>query len=144
MALIIHLKKDSQVIVNGAVLENVSGRTISLAVRNDASILRAGDIVAPDAANTPANRIYYALQCAYVFVERRSEHLASFAQLLDGYLEAAPSAAPIGLDILAAIEAGNLYEALKRARALIRHEGKVLTYVQERLVEELRDPSSAG
>ena len=144
MALVIHLKKSAQVIINGAVLENASGRSISLAIRNDAAILRGDDIIAPDAANTPASRTYYTLQCAYLFVDRRSDYLAQFTDLLDSYLQAAPSAAAIGLGILASIQAGNLYEALKRAQELIRHEGKVLSYVQERLVEELHGDAAAG
>ena len=72
MALVVHLKKGAQIIVNGAVLENVTGRAISLALKNDATILRGDDILSPDAAVTPASRVYYALQCAYLFKERRA------------------------------------------------------------------------
>jgi flagellar protein FlbT len=143
MALVIHLKKGAQVIINGAVLENVSGRTLSLAVKNDAAILRDDDILAPDAAVTPASRIYYALQCAYLFAERKDEHLSAFSELLKSYVHAAPSAEPIAVRVHAAIEAGNLYEALKQVRALIQHEGKVLNYVQERLIEELQHGAAA-
>lgn len=144
MALIIHLKKDAQVIVNGAVLDNASGRTISLAVRNNAAILRGSEILAPSAATTPASRIYFALQCAYLFPDRRDEHLVTFSDLLTSYLEAAPSAAPLVAAVIEAIESGHLYEALKRAQFFIWHEGKVLDHVQERLVEELRDGAAAG
>jgi flagellar protein FlbT len=144
MALVIHLKAGAQVIVNGAVLENVSGRTVSLAVQNDAAILRGNDILPPDAARTPASRIYYALQCAYLFPERRHEHMAACSDLLCSYLDAAPSAGPIGAEVLDAIKAGDLYDALKRASALIVHEGKVLSHAQERLVEELQYTAPAG
>ena len=34
MALVIHLKKDQQIVLNGAVIENTSGRSISLSVKN--------------------------------------------------------------------------------------------------------------
>lgn len=143
MALVIHLKKGAQVIINGAVLKNVSGRALSLAIKNDAAILRGDDILAPDAAATPASRIYYMLQCAYLFAERREEHLSAFSELLTSYVHAAASAEPIAGNVRAAMEAGNLYEALKQARALIQHEGKVLNYVQEQLREELRHGAAA-
>jgi flagellar protein FlbT len=143
MALVIHLKKGAQVIINGAVLENVGGRTLSLAIKNDAAILRGDDILAPDAAATPASRIYYMLQCAYLFAERRDEHLSAFSELLTSYVHAAPSSEPIAAGVRAAVDAGNIYDALKQARALIQHEGKVLNYVQERLIEELQHGASA-
>jgi flagellar protein FlbT len=143
MALVIHLKKGGQVIVNGAVLENASSRPISLMIKNEAAILRGEDILAPEAAATPATRIYYALQCAYLFGDRRGDYLQDFFRLLDDYLQAAPSSLAIVAEIQAIIEPDNLYTALKKARALIEHEGKVLTHVQERLVEELQDDPAA-
>jgi flagellar protein FlbT len=143
MALVIHLKKGGQIIVNGAVLENASNRPISLIIKNDAAILRGEDILAPEAAATPATRIYYVLQCAYLFNDQRGVYLHDFVQLLDDYLQAAPSALPIIEEIRAIIEPNNLYAALKKARVLIEHEGKVLTHVQERLVEKLQDDPAA-
>ena len=70
VALVIHLKKDQQIVLNGAVIENTSGRSISLSVKNEAAILRSSDILAPEDAATPASRAYYALQCVYLFPER--------------------------------------------------------------------------
>lgn len=144
MALVIHLKKDAQVIINGAVLENVSGRTVSLAVKNDAAILRGDDVLRPDAACTPATRVYYALQCAYLFPERRGQHLELCSDLLHSYTQAAPSARLLGDAVRTAMLSGNLYDALKRARALILHETKVLSHVQERLAEELQRAAEPG
>jgi flagellar biosynthesis repressor protein FlbT len=126
MALVIHLRKDARVIVNGAVLENVSGRTISVAVKNEASILRDDDVLQPEDAATPSGRVYFALQCAYLFPEQRTRHIAQFRELLDGYVQAAPSAAPLASAIAAAVDAGKLYDALKKARELFRHERDVL------------------
>ncbi|MBK8209001.1 MAG: flagellar biosynthesis repressor FlbT [Rhodospirillales bacterium] len=126
MALVIHLRKDGRVIINGAVLENVSGRAISLAVKNEASILRDDDVLQPEDAVTPASRIYFALQCAYVFRESRARHMAQLEEFLEGYVQAAPSALPLATAVRAAVEAGNLYEALKKARELFRHERNVM------------------
>lgn len=126
MALVIHLKKDARVIINGAVLENASGRTISFLVKNEAAILRHSDVLQPEEASTPATRVYFALQCAYLFPKDRPKHLAQFVELIANYLEAAPSAAPVGASIRAAVADGNLYEALKQARKLLQHQWNVL------------------
>lgn len=145
MPLVVHLRKGQQVIVNGAVLENTSPRGISFAVQNAASVLRSDDILTPAAAVTPASRVYYALQCAYLFRETRDVHLAAFMELLDGYIRAAPSAAAIVGPMLTAVEAQDLYLALKSARILIQHERKVLSHVEARLAEELQhDPAATG
>jgi flagellar protein FlbT len=142
--LVVHLRRGQQVIVNGAVLENASDRTVSLSVKNEAAVLRSDDILSPSGAVTPASRAYYALQCAYLFREHADEHLAAFSELLDLYLEAAPSAVGIADGIRAAMAAGNLYAALKAARALIQHERKVLSHVEARLAEELHDAAACG
>lgn len=126
MALVIHLRKDGRVIINGAVLENVSGRAVSIAVKNEASILRDDDVLQPEDAVTPASRVYFALQCAYVFPESRARHMAQFDEFLSAYLEAAPSAAPLASAVQTAVDAGRLYEGLKKARGLFAHEREIL------------------
>jgi flagellar protein FlbT len=95
MALVIQIKKEQRIIINGAVLENVSGRTVSIAVKNEAAILRSEDVLTADAAVTPARRVCFASQCAYLFPDRKDEHLRDFEQFLVSYLEAAPSAREI-------------------------------------------------
>ena len=136
MALVIQIKKEQRIIINGAVLENVSGRTVAIAVKNEAAILRSEDVLTADGAITPARRVYFALQCAYLFPDRKDEHLRDFEQFLVSYLEAAPSAREIARRVLAAVGAGNFYGALKQARRLIEHEGELLERAQARLEEE--------
>jgi flagellar biosynthesis repressor protein FlbT len=130
MALVIHMKKDQRMIINGAVLENVSGRTVAIAVKNEAAILRSEDVLTADAADTPARRVYFALQCAYLFPDSQGDHLRDFLELLASYLHAAPSADAIGRGMHAAVEAGNFYGALKLARRLIEHESEILARVR--------------
>ena len=141
MALVIHIKKKQRIIINGAVIENVSGRTVSIAVRNQAAILRSEDVLTADEAVTPASRVYFALQCAFLFPASEAEHLRDFDRLLESYLQAAPSAREIASGILAAIVEGNLYGALKLARRLLRHEGEVLSRPRQNLPE---GPQSAA
>lgn len=143
MALVIHLKKGQQLIVNGAVLENASARTISLLLKNEAAVLRQDDIIAPEAAITPASRTYYALQCVYLFPEDRERHLQNFNQLLESYVHAAPSAGEIAEDVKAAVANGRYYAALKRAQALIKHEGQVLSNGEQQHEPALQRSSAA-
>jgi flagellar protein FlbT len=138
MALVIHIKKGQKVIINGAVMENVTGKTISLLLKNEASVLRSEDVLSPEDASTPASRVYYALQCVYLFPERREQHLRDFNQLLDSYLRAAPSSSSIAKAVRSSVDEEQFYAALKRAQELIKHEGKVLSHVEKQLAENLR------
>ena len=144
MALVLNVKKGQQVIINGAVIENVSGKTISLSIKNEAAILRSTDILTPESAVTPAGRIYYALQCVYLFPDRRDEYLRHFKDLVGSYVQAAPSSVPIAEAILASVSEDQYYVALKKAQELIDHEREVLTHAHERLSEELRRNAPFG
>lgn len=144
MALVIQIKKDQRIIINGAVLENVSGRTVSIAIKNEAAILRSEDVLTADAAITPARRIYFALQCAYLFPDHKDEHLRDFEQFLTSYLEAAPSAREIARRVLAAVGAGGFYGALKQARRLIEHEGELLGRARARLRDEQAETANCA
>ncbi len=97
---------------------------------NHAHILRQKDILAVEDANTPARRAYLALQCAYMFPERRDEHLADFHTLLADLTEAAPSTSPIAEKINALVDDDRLYGALKECRNMIEYEAKILSHVQ--------------
>ena len=71
-----------------------------------------------------------ALQCAYLFSERRGDHLRDYRQLIEDYLEAAPSAEEIAQEIEHKVESDQLYEGLKTCRKLLAHENEVLAHVQ--------------
>ncbi len=144
MPLKLQLRKGQKIIVNGAVLENAGSHTASLLVKNDASILRDNDILTPADARTPASRVYYALQCAYLFPVERDRHLGNLKQLVDSYEEAAPSASPICGGIRSLMGEDKLYQALKLAQELIAHERQVFEYVHGRIGEEIRDATPGG
>ncbi len=144
MALVINIKKGQQVIINGAVVENITAKTISLSIKNEASILRSADILTLESAVTPAGRVYYALQCVYLFPERRDHYLRDFKDLVASYVQAAPSSGPIVEAVWASISEQQYYAALKKAQELIEHERKVLSHAHERLSEKLRRTAPAG
>ena len=144
MALVINIKKGHQIIINGAVVENVGAKIISISIKNEATILRAADILTPESAVTPAGRVYYALQCVYLFPERRDEYLRHFKDLVGSYVRAAPSSGPIVEAVCAHVNQDQYYLALKKAQELIEHERKVLSDAHERLSEELRRTAPDG
>ena len=58
MPLKLTLKPGEKFVLNGAVLANGDKRA-SLVVQNKACVLREKDIMQPEAANTPARRVYF-------------------------------------------------------------------------------------
>ena len=128
MPLKLSLAKGEKFIVNGAVIRN-DGDHGDLVFENQAQILRQKDILTAETAATPASRVYFALQCAYLFPERAETYLSTCKELLGDYLEAAPSAQEIGSEILAKVDAGQLYQGLKSCTQLIHHERKAFSNV---------------
>ncbi len=125
MPLIIDLKPGEKLIINGAVIENIGANT-KLRVLNDCTLMRQKEILSDADAVTPASRVYYALQCAYIFPEHKDKYLEAFNECLLGYLEACPSARDIGVKIATALSEGQFYKALKSAKGLLEHEADLL------------------
>lgn len=125
MALLIDFKAGDKLIINGAVLEN-AGSNSKLLLHNMASVLREKELLLEEDAQTPATRTYFSLQNAYIFADKREEHLAMFREQLGDYIKACPSASDIAEKINAAIDKDNLYKALKETRHLVLHEMELL------------------
>ncbi len=129
MPLKIQIKSGQQIIINGAVLENASPRTASLLVKNEAAILRDKDILTSEDATTPASRVYYTLQCVYLFPEEKDKYLDHFADFIAAYLKAVPSSAEMVDAIRGLVDTGQYYSALKMTQELISQEGEILARV---------------
>jgi len=129
MPLTIDFKSGDRLIVNGAVIENI-GSNAKILVHNQAMILRGREVISEEDSKTPASRIYFALQCAYIFPERQSDYIELFEKLLSEYVMACPSAQPIADELRAITEKENFYKALKVAFKLIHHESDVLNEIQ--------------
>jgi flagellar protein FlbT len=144
MPLKIQIKSGQRIIINGAVIENVSPKTVSLLIKNEASMLREDDVLSPEDAATPASRLYYALQCLYLFPHAKDWYLPLFKELSDSYVRAAPSSRDIIDAVNALVEGNHYYSALKKAQELIEHEGKVLSHAQEQFTQELLGSAGTG
>lgn len=130
MPLKITLAPEEKIIVNGVVIAN-SGGPATLAVLNQAQILRGKDILASEDATTPATRVYYVLQCLYLFPERAADYQAAAEGFLADYAAAAPSGAAIVREITTQLAKRQIYPALKAARKLLAHEKEIFTHVPD-------------
>lgn len=129
MPLSIDFKTGDKIIINGAVIENL-GSNSKISVHNQAAILRGKEVLSAEDSTTPAARIYFALQCAYIFPQNKGDYIESYGNLLDEYLEACPSAAPIAEDIRALVDKEQFYKALKTTQKLIQHEAEILNALE--------------
>lgn len=125
MPLTIHLKPHERLIINGVVIEN-SGQAAKLLVHNTAALLREKDILTEDQAVTPASRIYFAIQCQYLFPGKEELFLPVIYKFLREFSEAAPSATALVGEISALVDTNELYKALKSARQLMVRELEIM------------------
>ncbi len=128
MALKITLKPHEKMIIGGAVLCNGPTKT-EFIIENTVPILRQRDILGEKEANTPARRIYFVIQLMYVDPVRLAEHHKLYWQLVNDFIQAAPSALAIVDQINEFILSENYYQALKYARRLIDFEQEVIEHV---------------
>lgn len=124
MALKVELKPGERLIVGDCVITNADQRT-RLLIDGDAPILREKDILTAETANSPAKRIYLAVQLMYLAKNPRDHHETYF-QLVRDILVAAPSTWPYIENINNHILTGQMYKALKQARKLIAYEQELI------------------
>ena len=124
MALKVELKPGERVIIGDAVITNSDQRTRFL-IEGEAPILREKDILTAKTADTPAKRIYLAVQLMYTAKDPCTHHSVYF-QLIRDFLQAAPSSMGFIQDINNHILTGEMYKALKTAKKLIAYETELL------------------
>jgi flagellar protein FlbT len=129
MPLKIELKPGERVIVGDSIVTNTNHRA-RLLVEGSAPILREKDIMTAEQANTPAKRIYLAVQLMYTARDPRLHH-ETYLLLMADFMQAAPSAWPHIAAVKNYILAGELYKALKSANALIAYESELIANVAQ-------------
>lgn len=135
--LVLELRQGETMIVNGAPIRFRTKSRIELTAH--ARFLFGKQIMAPAEANTPARRIYFALQTAYIgTAEERDGGLAAARHYVASFQAATTSqlACTILDRALAAAEAGDGYQALRLTRRIIRHEDAVLGRVAQGTMTE--------
>ena len=125
--LVLELRQGETMIVNGAPIRFRTKTRLELTAR--ARFLFGKQIMSPAQADSPARRIYFALQTAYIGTdEERGNGLGAARELIDEFKSTTTS--PLAREILdralSAAELDDCYQALKLVRRIIRHEDSVL------------------
>ena len=124
MSLKVELKPGEKLIIGNCVVTNSDQRT-RLFIDGKAPILREKDILTPDSADSPAKRIYFAVQLMYI--DEDVERLRTdYFKLINDLVTAAPSTIQLVDEINNEILTGELYKALKAAKKLIQYEQELL------------------
>ena len=135
MALKVELKPNERIIVGNAVIRNGEQRT-RFFIEGEAPILREKDILTPATADTPAKKVYLAVQLMYLQNDL-SSHNEIYFPLVRDFLGAAPSDMPLIADIKNRILSGDLYKALRSAKKLVAYEQDLIGHALrgERVLE---------
>jgi flagellar protein FlbT len=125
--LVLEMRAGDLMVVNGASLRFRNRTRVELVAR--ARFLFGKQVMAPEMANTPARRIYFALQCAYVGPEEDREGALADAHRLVGEFQEATTSNMVRQLLeraLALAEQDEWYQALRLVRHVMRHEATVL------------------
>jgi len=134
--LVLKLGPKERVLVNGAVIENGDRRSRLAILTPNANILRLRDAIRPDEANTPVRRVCYIAQLALSgdadAVQARHQLLRGIEQLSQVLSD--PDSRSHLADATEAVIAGDHYRALKRLRALLPREERLLAAAAARRI----------
>ena len=125
--LVLEMRSGDMMVVNGAAIRFRGKTRIELTAH--ARFLFGRQIMPPGEADTPARRIYYALQTAYIGDDEERRCGLEEARLrANEFKEATTSAQAVALldQAIAYAENGKCYQALRLARRIIQHEDAVL------------------
>ena len=130
MALKVELKPGEKLLVGNCLITNSDQRT-RLFIDGHAPILREKDILTSETANTPAKRIYLAVQLMYIDNDAARAQ-ETYSEMSRDFVAAVPSSLPIVDQINNEILTGSLYKALKAAQRLIEYEQDLLNHASNR------------
>jgi len=127
MSLKVELKPGERLIIGQCIITNSDQRT-RLFIDGKAPILREKDILTAKTADTPAKRIYLAVQLMYL-EDDTARLREEYFRLVNEIIAAAPSMISLINGINNEILTDELYKALKAARKLIQYEQDLLANV---------------
>ena len=140
MSLKVELKPGERILIGESVITNTDQRT-RLVIDGQAPILREKDILTAATADSPAKRIYLAVQLMYISRDPTAHHQIYF-ELVRNVLRAAPSTWPMIESINNHILIGELYKALRQAKKLIAYEAELIENAKRGT--RIRDDSKEG
>ncbi len=129
MALKVELKPNERILIGDSVITNCNQRSW-LVIEGASPILREKDILTPARADTPAKRIYLAVQLMYTSRDPRDPPRGLFRAGAPDRAGGAQHLAVYVEGINNQILTGNLYKALKEAKKLIAYEEELLQHAK--------------
>ena len=138
--LILRLRPNEKLIINGVVLENGERRTKLRIKTQNANILRLRDALHPDEANTPVKRAYYVAQLLVTGDMDAEEATPELQKALDDLYEALPDA-ECRDNIARAkehVDTKEYYQAMRALKQLMPFEEKLLLFAQAKTLGESR------
>lgn len=130
MPLKIELRPGERVVINGAVIEGAVDHRTEFVILNRAVIMRERHILKQENANTPAKRVYFAIQMLYIDLDPQSrEQYLEWYQRYYKELYETTTLKPIkeALELINDhMDQGSAYDALKVCRKLIEIEAPLL------------------
>jgi flagellar biosynthesis regulator FlbT len=126
MPLKIRVKPEGKIFAGGAVLKNVGNRPADLLILSDSPVLREGYMMNVDRRNeSDASNVYFLLQVIYLFKGKGQpldhlviETIRNFSKLYPPFTEDVEQ-------IIAHLEAGEPFKALKVGHKLLAEQEKV-------------------
>jgi flagellar biosynthesis repressor protein FlbT len=126
--LVLKLGPKERVLVNGAVIENGDRRSRLSILTPNANILRLRDAIRPDEVNTPVRRVCYIAQLLLsgdADADQGRHQLRRGIEQLSQALTDPDSRLHLA-DATEAVTTGDFYRAMKRLRALLPREERLL------------------
>lgn len=124
----IELNPGERIILGDCLITNANQRA-RFFVEGAIPILREADVLTAAQANTPAKRIYLAVQLMYMSKDPHTHHQTYFALVRD-ILDAAPSTWPFIESINNHILTDETYKALGAAKKLIAYEQELVAHAK--------------
>jgi flagellar protein FlbT len=121
----IDLKPGERIIIGASAIQNQSATKMILGITGSEPVLRSKHVLTLETANTPAKLIYFAIQ-SMLISDNPEKIFADYERMVDGYLGAAPSVAPLIEEMRGLVAEKRYYQALLKARELIDREGSIL------------------
>lgn len=125
--LVLEMRQGDMMVVNGAAIRFRTRTRIELTAH--ARFLFGRQIMAPDDATTPARRLYFALQTAYIGDDmERPTGLAEARLRAAEFREVTTSKMAVALldQAMTSAESNKCYQALRLVRRVVAHEDAVL------------------
>ncbi len=131
MALKLTLKAGERMIIGGAVVVNANRSNCKLLIENKVPILRQGDVMSAEQADTPCRRIYFTIQLMYIDEANLSAHHDAYWKLVKEVVRAAPSTTGLIDQISEHLLHRRYYQALKLTKTLIEYEQEIVSRVSK-------------